>query len=219
VASLPLPMHGEAMQGGPMQGRMPASTPAPSALSSPAPDAAQQALAPPTLAEALPVVAPPPPPAAVETAAPVASPVPQARPEGLVASRQPQQQPARASAPRTAAQAAGQGATGQRGDQGRAAAATLSDAARQSLMASWGGQIRAQIERSRPRTTQRGTVRVALTVARDGRLVRAGVASSSGSAELDRAALTMVQGAGRFRAAPSGLSDPDYSFRLPIRFD
>jgi protein TonB len=86
-------------------------------------------------------------------------------------------------------------------------------------MASWGGQIRAQIERGRPRISDRGTVRVSLTVARDGRLLRAGVVTSSGNAALDRAALAMVQGAGRFRPAPEGLDAADHAFRLPIRFD
>jgi protein TonB len=75
------------------------------------------------------------------------------------------------------------------------------------------------VERARPRTTQRGVVRVTLTVARDGRLLGAGIAASSGNAELDRAALRMVQGAGRFRPAPAGLEGADYAFRLPIRFD
>jgi len=58
-----------------------------------------------------------------------------------------------------------------------------------------------------------------LTAARDGRLVRAGIAASSGDPALDRAALAMVRGAGRFGAAPAGLGAPDYAFRLPIRFE
>lgn len=98
----------------------------------------------------------------------------------------------------------------------------LSRARENDLRASWGGQIRARIERRKtyPSSAGRaqGVVTVRLTVQRTGRLASVSVARSSGNAALDRAALQAVRRAGRFPAAPRGLGRASYSFTLPIRF-
>jgi protein TonB len=51
-----------------------------------------------------------------------------------------------------------------------------------------------------------GTVTVRLTVTRSGALADLSIAASSGNAALDEAALKAVRAAGRFPAAPEGLS-------------
>ncbi|MBD3805099.1 MAG: TonB family protein, partial [Thioclava sp.] len=103
---------------------------------------------------------------------------------------------------------------------GSAPAATLSAGQIRSLMGSWGGQIRARVERHKtpPAGAGAGRVVVALNVARDGRLLGAAVAKSSGNAALDQAALDAVRRAGRFPVAPQGLAKARYSFTLPMTF-
>lgn len=87
-------------------------------------------------------------------------------------------------------------------------------------MAEWGGAIRAHLQRRAPaRGTGRGTVTLALSVGRDGRLVSANVAASSGDPHLDRAALAAVRGAGRLPPAPARLDGAQHRFSLPLRFD
>ncbi|PWK61631.1 energy transducer TonB family protein [Roseicyclus mahoneyensis] len=98
------------------------------------------------------------------------------------------------------------------------APATLSAADRQSLMAQWGGQIMARIERARPRVRASGQVVLALQVSRSGQLAGLSVARSSGDPALDEAAMTAVRRAGSFPAAPAGLTETSYGFSLPIRF-
>ncbi|QBY01860.1 TonB family protein [Rhodophyticola sp. CCM32] len=114
--------------------------------------------------------------------------------------------------------AAGQGNGAARGASETAPVATLSSAARQSLMARWGAQINARIERRKPRVTGQGVVTLQLRIGRDGRLQHVAVARSSGNAQIDQAGLRAVQRAGHFPAAPEGLSEPSYRFDLPIRF-
>lgn len=155
-------------------------------------------------------------PAPPSELAPTVSPQPLARP-----APQPPRPPAAQSAAspaRAEQRAAGAGGGTVRGQTG-AAEAGLSDSARQSLMAGWGGQIRAQIARGQPRGRGRGTVHVQLTVSDGGRLQGVALAGSSGDAALDRLALTVVQRAGRFPAAPAGLGAGPHSFRLPLRFE
>ena len=125
-----------------------------------------------------------------------------------------------ASAPQAARVASGQGGGATQGaaQAVTAAPAALSASQRQSLMAQWGGQIRARIERARPRINGSGQVLLALQVARGGQLTGLSVARSSGDPALDEAALSAVRRAGRFPAAPDGLTDAAYAFSLPIRF-
>lgn len=88
-----------------------------------------------------------------------------------------------------------------------------------TLMARWGDRIRSCISRHAvaPRgARQGGRVILALRVGRDGRLQGVGIAASSGNAALDQAALDAARLASRCPAAPAGLTEPDYSFHLPI---
>ncbi|WP_138933625.1 energy transducer TonB family protein [Roseovarius arcticus] len=67
------------------------------------------------------------------------------------------------------------------------------------------GTVMRKISRvPRPRSTSRGTAVVAFTVAASGALGGVRIASSSGSAQLDRAALSMIQSAAPFPQPPPG---------------
>lgn len=125
----------------------------------------------------------------------------------------------KASAGTAAQRAAGSGGGGQAGQGGAGAA---SAAQGQNALASWGASIRARIERRKsfPRGAGRaqGNVVVSLTVARSGQLVAVGIAKSSGNPALDQAAVSAVQRAGRFPAAPAPLDKATYSFTLPVSF-
>lgn len=133
--------------------------------------------------------------------------------------------PPQAAAPAPAAPTPPRAAEGSGGGATAGAAATpapqqtgLSSAARQSLMASWASRIQGRIERARPRVQGAGSVLLRLTITRDGRLASVGLARSSGDARVDQAAIQAVQRAGRFPAAPDGLTDASYAFSLPITF-
>ncbi len=109
--------------------------------------------------------------------------------------------------------------------QQQAAAATqarrLTAGQLQSLEAEWGATILSRIARQQRYPQGRhgtATVRVQLTVSRDGRLQAVGLSASSGSQALDRAALDAVRRAGRFPAAPQGLTKASYTFRVPMTF-
>lgn len=216
----------------------PVAPPAPEAPQVSAPEAQAASAAPPTApAPPTPIVEAPVPSQPIAEApatqllpdsTPPAPPVDlaEARPEDARPRARPEPSSAAASAtprPRQAARGMGGGpAAGQRADP--APAATLSQAERNAYLASWGGGIRAQIERQKsyPDSLRHarvgGTVTVALEVGRDGRLRTAGLATSSGHAALDRAALDAVRRAGRFATAPAALRAPSYSFTLPISF-
>lgn len=133
---------------------------------------------------------------------------------------QPRPDAAPASAPQPARTAQGQGGGTRSGAEPAAEqiAPALSQAERQSLMAAWGGQIMARIERARPRVDASGQVTLSLRLQRNGDLSELSVARSSGNAGLDEAALDAVRRAGRFPAAPDGLREASYAFSLPIRF-
>ncbi len=153
---------------------------------------------------------------------------PQSRPE------RPRQQPrktqteqapqkSRSSAASAAQVAAGQGGGQQAGLANSQSTATLSKGQRQSLVSQWGAQIRSRIERrkSYPRAARgaSGSVKIRISVSSAGTLQGASIISSSGNAYIDEAALRAVRSAGRFPAAPRGLSKPVYSFAVPIAFN
>ncbi|MFC7704813.1 energy transducer TonB [Plastorhodobacter daqingensis] len=136
--------------------------------------------------------------------------------------RQPAQNRAPAPPPPSAASAgqvaAGAGGGPDAGDRGAAEAATR--AAAQSAQAAWGAAIRSRIERriSYPRgSNASGTVHLTLQVSRDGSLLAVRVTQSSGHPELDAAALSAVQSAGRFPAAPAELTESSYLMPFPVR--
>ncbi|MFV0332583.1 MAG: energy transducer TonB [Tropicimonas sp.] len=139
--------------------------------------------------------------------------------------------PSRTAKPGERAQKASQGSTGQRAagsgggavaGAGRAEVTTGASAAQTaSLRKTWGAKIRNRIERAKRypagrRQAARATV--ALEVTRDGRLAGASLARSSGIAAFDQAALQAVRRAGRFPAAPNGLTAASYSFTVTISF-
>jgi protein TonB len=102
-----------------------------------------------------------------------------------------------------------------------AAAQTGKPAAHDALQARWGAQIQRKVHRRLiyPHgATGAGTTRVALSVSPSGQLTRLHVLHSSGVAAFDEAALTAVRRAGRFPAAPDGLSEANYSFTLSLTF-
>ncbi|SIS50185.1 TonB family protein [Phaeovulum vinaykumarii] len=151
----------------------------------------------------------------------IAPPEKPARPDRRA--ERPRPAPAPATAPQQAQRAAGAGGGAAAGTAGPAASrATLSPAQQAELRASWGAAIRARIEhrKSYPAAAGRaaGVVTLRLTVARSGALAGAHVARSSGHAALDAAALAAVRRAGHFPAAPRGLSAPQYTFSLGVRF-
>ncbi|MGR3371475.1 TonB family protein [Pseudooceanicola nanhaiensis] len=124
------------------------------------------------------------------------------------------------SAPRQAQRSAGSGGASQAGTATRSAAKTLSRGQEQSLVASWGAQVRARIEsRKRHPGGRGGQVVIALTVTPAGQVAAAGIARSSGNPRLDRAALQAVRSAGRMPRAPAGLTRGSYSFSLPMAFN
>src|SRR6056297_1219777 len=133
---------------------------------------------------------------------------PVARPERATPSQQPAQtSPAR---PKEVARGTGKSAP----------AATLDPATRSSLMAQWGGGIRARIERQKryPRGTRAsGTVHLTLTVSGAGQLLAAKVRHSSGDRALDAAALQAVQRA-RLPSKPAQLPGESHAFNLPVAF-
>ncbi|MFX0543694.1 TonB family protein [Roseovarius sp. S4756] len=118
--------------------------------------------------------------------------------------------------------ASGSGGGANAGSARSSAAATLSAGQRQSLFAQWGAQVRNKIERAKryPAAARgaTGTAHVRITVARDGTLRAVSVATSSGHAALDAAALRAVKSARRFPPAPRQLDQPSYSFTLAMRF-
>ena len=69
----------------------------------------------------------------------------------------------------------------------------------------------------RPPANQRGTVVIAFAVGSDGRVAAARVKTSSGSGDLDKAALDIVR-ATRFPAPPATTSRADLTFEVPYIF-
>ncbi|MCF7698456.1 energy transducer TonB family protein [Loktanella sp. M215] len=212
--SAPLPVTEQA----PPKVRLPA-------LTAPSPDSPALPMAPeapepvPEVVAAVPTYAP------QTTSRPVERPARRSPPPEPKPRRETAPDPVQQAAPSTSAptqRAAGQGGGANGGASGNSRAATASAAQRQSLMADWGGLIRSRIERRKayPRAAGGavGTVQVAIRVGSDGRLQALGVAASSGNAALDQAALSAVQRAGRFPAAPATLGAGPHSFTLPMAF-
>lgn len=94
----------------------------------------------------------------------------------------------------------------------------LSEGQRREYMAMWGAQIMARIERERPQINGRGQVTLSLRMGRNGNLIEASIARTSGDIVLDEAALSAVRTANPYPKAPDALRDESYSFSIPIRF-
>lgn len=185
------------------------AAPAPAVEVAPAPPAAPELALPIPLADAPPVA----------LAAPEPPPKPKAEPKAAPKPPKPAKPaPKAGGAPQL--RAAGEGGGAVAGQNGSASEGTLSPGERRSALKEWGAKIRAKVERSRRQPASGGSGRVvlALTVARDGRLVAASIAESSGNAALDAAALQAARSAGRFAAAPRKLTEASYPFTLPLLF-
>ncbi|OUD08727.1 hypothetical protein BVC71_12420 [Marivivens niveibacter] len=153
-------------------------------------------------------------------------PRPAARPTNLMdrpdpAPSRPAPAPQPPSAPNISQTASGSGGGANAGATANDAPA-VSNAERASAMANWGARIRNAVERRKrvPSNARGVTGRVVLTlsVSRTGTLQSVSIKESSGNAALDQAAVSAAQSA-RYRAAPDALTDPVYSFNLPIAFE
>ncbi|MEM6383511.1 MAG: TonB family protein [Pseudomonadota bacterium] len=148
--------------------------------------------------------------------APVPPPPPSERPRPTPPERaQPSPQP---SAPAVREQrAAGTGGGTIAGTAQPQEVASIDPGQQRSLMASWGGQIQAQIaRRARSARAQSGRVIVQIVLNRNGQVQQTRVLQSSGSPDTDNAALEAVARAGRFPAAPNELPGETHRFQLPI---
>ena len=168
---------------------------------------------PPPEARPDPVQAPPPDQVArIDTTPP---PPPRPKPAPKPRQAQPQQAPATGGG-NASARAKSPGNTA-----GSAQSHTREAANANALISGWGAKIQRRVHRRviTPRGVPgSGTVRLALSVGRDGRLTGVRVVRSSGIAAFDKAALGAVRRAGRFPAAPRGLSKPSYRFTLSLAF-
>ncbi len=137
------------------------------------------------------------------------------------APKTPKAKPAtRPSVPAKKPSSSGGGASG--GALGKAAPDTGADPGAKTQIAKWGAAIRARIERRKAYPVaangKKGRVVLNLRVATDGRLVSVAIATSSGNAALDSAALSAVRSAGRFPKSPNGISG-ETGFMLPMSFN
>lgn len=156
---------------------------------------------------------PPPPPQVV----PKTAPRPQHRPERAA----PSGNASATQAGRAAQRAAGTGGQQQAGQSAAAQTSTLSLGEAAQFQAVWGAQIRSRIERGKrfPRgASGSGRVVVVITVSPSGRMLGYRMRSSSGSEAFDTSAMQAVARATRLPAAPPELTEPQYSFSLPILF-
>lgn len=133
----------------------------------------------------------------------------------------PQRRPDRAARPAPPAQTGGASdrsarrgsADGARG-QAETQAATRASAPGTAAVSSYPGEVMRQIQRVRQaRVRARGAATVVFTIAADGRLASAALARSSGSADLDQAALDHLRRAAPFPAPPPG-AQRDFSFEF-----
>lgn len=154
-----------------------------------------------------------------------APPKPTAKPAPKQSRREPAETPRKpggATASVAGQRAAGSGGRGAQGVNGSADVPSLTEGVIRSARAEWGAAIRARIERQKRYPTAagrtQGRVTVFLTVTRAGELAAARIATGSGNAALDAAALDAVRRAGRFPPAPASLTEASYSFTLPISF-
>ena len=97
-------------------------------------------------------------------------------------------------------------------------APTVSPARWQSKVLAWINKHKRYPKAARSRGEQ-GTVRVSFAINASGGIVSARVSRSSGSAELDQAALDMVRRASPVPAPPPEIAGSRLNLSLPVRFD
>lgn len=102
-----------------------------------------------------------------------------------------------------------------------APAASQGAAEAKALKADWGAKVRARITRklALPAGAVPGRAKLRVTVTPKGALVQVEIAQSSGQPALDAAAVRAARAAAPYPHAPKGLTEPSYSFVVPIRLD
>lgn len=208
--------------------RPPVTAPVVPDLALTAPSPAMPGLSIPGIAPA-PVLAPAPAPLPnlpPDTLAPAPAPLPAAPPPPPIPAAptreaKPKPKPEPATAARPAQKAAGSGGGAQAGA-GGGAQASLSKAQVSDLRSRWGAAIKARVERRKAYPAAAhgatGSATVRLTVAASGALLGVSIATSSGHAALDQAAVQAVQAAAPFDAAPQGVPAGNQTFALRLRF-
>jgi protein TonB len=73
------------------------------------------------------------------------------------------------------------------------------------------------IQRARPASSAKGTVRLSVTISRGGRIAAVRLTGSSGSAELDRAVLAAVRNLSSFPPMPDGMPGNSFSFSVALK--
>jgi len=98
----------------------------------------------------------------------------------------------------------------------RAGAATASAASR----ANWRGTLVAHLNRFKrfPGGANPGTVQVAFSIDRAGRVLSARLVGASGDALLDEEAVAMIRRASPVPAPPEGLGGGSISLSVPVKF-
>lgn len=89
-----------------------------------------------------------------------------------------------------------------------------------TLLAKYQGELFKKIERHKinPRSSATGTVVVHLVIAPSGDVVKLEIASSSGSSQLDKAAMASLDRAAPYPPMPDGLSLKPMAFNVPFTF-
>ncbi len=158
----------------------------------------------------------PPPPLAMAQVRPVER--PEVRPAPAAKPAAPK--PVQAKPATTQQTAAGRGTRKTAGTGAAPAARTTKPRNAKQLLATWGAQIRNSIERRKrypAGTRARGTVTLAISVHTGGSVAGVTVRTSSGVAQIDRAAVAAVTSA-RIAAAPEGVAAGAHTFTLPMTF-
>jgi protein TonB len=87
--------------------------------------------------------------------------------------------------------------------------------------ASWNSELAARIRRSATYSSggnrESATVQVSVTIDRNGRLLSHRIVGSSGSPDLDRAAMTVIERAQPFPPFPPGMTQAQVSRIIPLR--
>jgi TolA protein len=108
------------------------------------------------------------------------------------------------------------GASGSSGAQSSKARVSAS----QGAVRNYGGQVRACLNSSKPRSLgASGRVVIAIAISASGGLTSAGVVSSSGNSRLDQAAIATARRCSPFPQPPAGSSDGQRRFTIPFTFD
>jgi periplasmic protein TonB len=93
---------------------------------------------------------------------------------------------------------------------------------RESLTANWGRKISAYFELHKKYPAGRkvaAQLKLALVLNRLGRIVSVDVKETSGDPEFDQAAIAMVRRSEPVPRPPSGLTDDEFPFTLPVKFN